>query len=292
MFTAVVEQHARASLLRGGTVPKKPRLAVRLPDSSIHLRALNDDATGWDASDWVQLASKYEGADYSLRAFAEVDQTSLWLFVGTVLDSIDYRIFDLDGTLKSPLPVAIGGGSDEFYAIKQRPAACSASDGGVHLFVSGGPEGSEVLWHRSFQSEWSDWNPLPVPPKYINAEPVVVAMPSGQIEIIVRTSYSPTELTGNSIAHMQFRQLDGSSAAWNWLPDLPQGGIKDITACSWGEGRLDVFVLMTDGSIQHSWRHEGFHTGWSDWDAKEKDQPGVRPGPRGDTHGLGALAHD
>jgi hypothetical protein len=139
------------------------------------------------------------------------------------------------------------------------PDACSWGPGRLDIFVKAA--GGDID-HKWYDGRWSDayipnggWESLGAPPaNQVWSDPTAVSWGNGRIDIFVKG-------TTNALWHKWY---DGRwSDAY-----IPNGGWESLggvlysgpDACSWGPGRLDIFVKAAGGDIDHKW----YDGRWSD----------------------------
>lgn len=136
----------------------------------------------------------------------------------------------------------------------------------------------KTVWFQSTNGDWSNWTLLDVPTGYFTLfAPTVTTQGDGSLDLFgmgavisstsQATTPSSTHFIIKDVLHRQLR--NGQWSDWEVLSTagLPSGVTYGnfSTACSWGPGRLDVFVTGTDGTIWHKWFDNGQ---WSNWETQ------------------------
>ncbi len=127
------------------------------------------------------------------------------------------------------------------------PAAYAWGDTRIGWMVTGT---DNAVWHM-----WKDsagthgWQSLGGP---LTSSPAATSPMSGVIDVFGRVS--------NGVAYQREYSNNAWSSSWTSIGGQIASGTGPA-ACSWGSGRLDVFVQGLDGTI---W-HRSYNGAWSDW---------------------------
>jgi len=145
-------------------------------------------------------------------------------------------------------------------------AAARNADGRLELFASTGLGG---IWHRYQQAAnastwigWSDMGHLPG----VSLNPVEAAVNSdGRMEIFA---------VGSDGAVWHRWQSKPSAGPWSGWTSLgaPAGAALPVAvkACANKDGRIELFVLGSDGTIWHGWQSKPSAGPWSSWNSLGK----------------------
>ena len=123
-------------------------------------------------------------------------------------------------------PVAHGTGGWEWLGggLSSAPGVSSWATGRLDVFVKGT---DNALWHRIYENDWHDWEPLGEEP--ITSDPVAVSWGEGRIDVFARGA-------DNSLMHKWY---DGA-----WSKYVSRGG--ELTSApavsSWRYQQLDIFA--------------------------------------------------
>src|ERR1039458_8268143 len=137
--------------------------------------------------------------------------------------------------------------------------AVSWGAGRLDIFVQGT---DSVIYHKWFNEAWgpsmADWESLG---GSTSGNVTAVSWGAGRLDLFYRG-------TDNLIYHKYF-----DSAAWG--PSMTDweslGGVTpghgDVSAVSWGGGRLDVFVVGGDGVVYHKYFQDAWYPSMTDWES-------------------------
>ena len=134
------------------------------------------------------------------------------------------------------------------------PAVTSTQAGNLNIFAV---DANGVLWNTSVMPSGSGtWKSLG---GVWTSSPAAASQNNGGMTVFVR---------GNDSAVWYRDYVRGSWGKWTWGKWTSIGGQiaagTGPAACSWGAGRLDVFVQGTDGAMWHK-SYNG--TSWSGWES-------------------------
>jgi hypothetical protein len=147
------------------------------------------------------------------------------------------------------------------------PDAVSWKSGRVDVFVLGNNGSANHVFHRYWDngtfSAWQDWG-MPAGTPYINLGPTAASWGPGRIDLYI--------IGGEGTPHLwhgyctNTTQCNTAPQNWNDWGTGPPGKVLFgyPSATSWGDQRLDVFVMQTDGNVGHRWYDHGSF-GWDTW---------------------------
>ncbi len=91
-------------------------------------------------------------------------------------------------------------------------------------------------------SSWGNWQLLPGGPDF-NSGPAVTSWGPNQFDVFARAKDS---------GHLWHTSFDGTT--WTAWDEMTQFKLAEApAAASWGNGRIDLFVVDTNGEMHHSW---------------------------------------
>ncbi len=151
------------------------------------------------------------------------------------------------------------------------PVATSWGEGRIDLFfmdTSGNLRHCAYTARAGSSSSWSAWDNLGAPPAGFNkVQPCVVSWGTGRLDVFIRGS-------DQNLYHQWYDASSGPTAwadAWENL-GCPAGGLQGTpTACSWSQGRLDIFARGNDVDVDSNpvpalW-HLWFDGTWHRWES-------------------------
>jgi hypothetical protein len=133
------------------------------------------------------------------------------------------------------------------------------ADGRLEVFVL---TAEGVLWHiwqSAPNGDWSEWEPLGLPPGGLDKSPVVARNADGRLEVFAVTP------TPHVLWHIWQTAPNNGWSDWAPLGTPPGGTLTSALAVSRNEdGRLEVFGRGLDTRVWHTWQG-GPIAGWSAW---------------------------
>jgi hypothetical protein len=144
--------------------------------------------------------------------------------------------------------------------LNSAPAVCSWGPGRLDVFATGT---NYHLWHTWWDGTgWHSWEDLGDPSFGIGSAPTAVSWGAGRIDVFATG--------GVGVSNLLHKWFYNGWHDWENL-GVPPGkdlsgysgifGYSAPAACSWGNGRLDIFALGSDGQLWQLW----FSSGWHDW---------------------------
>jgi hypothetical protein len=236
-------------------------------DGRLELFVLGDDAALWHlwqtvpGDDWSGWASRgappgvflnsapavAAGADGLLEVFIVSQGGTVWHTWQTAPNN------GWSGWLSRGTPSGVLFGSDS------APAIARAADGRLELFIVAN---DLALWHMGQTApggSWSGWNSHHAPPglKFQRMRPAVAPGADGRLEIFVVGE-------DDALWHQWQTVANSCWSAWYSHGAPPEAGLMGSPAVARGaDGRLDLFVMGTDGALWHRWQTP--NTDWSQW---------------------------
>src|SRR3984893_1106106 len=166
-------------------------------------------------------------------------------------------------------------------AVAGNPAAGSAADGRIEIFVRGSDDHVWHLWQTTPNGDWSNWEalsayrPLPSGLLAVAGNPAAGSAADGRIEIFVRGS-------DDHVWHLwQTTPKGDASNSEHFTATRPlRCGLLAVAgnpaAGSAADGRIEIFVRGSDDHVWHLWQTTP-NGDWSDWE----DLSAYRPLPSG-----------
>ncbi|CAL9360632.1 hypothetical protein SUDANB145_00658 [Streptomyces sp. enrichment culture] len=172
------------------------------------------------------------------------------------------RTRDADGSWSGWL--GLGG------APQSTPALAMNWDGRLEAFITDTDGNVGHLWQTTPNSTTWDggWKTLF---SDVAGLPVVLMDSDGRLEAFCRGNYSPAGSTCTMLHAYQRPHVNGWAEA-----DLGGDPAGDPTVVRNISGQLEVFVLGSDGSLQHIWQTKPSNT-WSNWAPLPGGDPAGRP---------------
>jgi hypothetical protein len=187
-------------------------------------------------------------ADGRLEVFIVGEEATLW-HIGQSEPNDGWSDWFSHGT-----PSGVLFGSDS------TPAIAPSADGRLELFTVGN---DGALWHMSQVSPgagWSDWQCHDAPPgvKFQRLRPAVASGPDGRLELFIVGD-------GEDLWHMWQTAPNGGWSQWVSHGVPPVAGLTGCPAVApSADGRLELFVVGTDGALWHMWQKAPNNV-WSQW---------------------------
>jgi len=222
-----------------------------------------------------------QGTDHALW-YKQWDGTSWgsWKSLGGALTSspaaasrsagkIDVFVRGTDGALWSRATANGGTSWSNWYKIGGQllagtgPAAYEWGDARIGVFVTGTNRALYHIWYDA-SGPWSRWQNLG---GALTSSPAATSPASGVIDVSVR---------GGDGA-VWWDHYNGTWSGWSTPLGGSLGGLTPVNsapaACSWGAGRLDVFVQGIDGALWHKGYTGGKWYGWQSLGGKLTSGP-------------------
>jgi hypothetical protein len=153
-----------------------------------------------------------------------------------------------------------GTPSGVLFGSDSTPAVIRAPDGRVELFIVGN---DLALWHLRQTAPgggWSDWDipQAPPPVKFQRVRPAVARSADERLHVFAVAE-------DDAVWHVWQSALDSRWSNWFSHGSPAQAGLvgSPALACS-PDGRLELFVVGTDGALWHTWQATP-NNGWSRW---------------------------
>jgi hypothetical protein len=223
-------------------------------DGALWHRRQTAPSNGW--SDWVSrgtppgvlLNSAPAVARGRLEVFIASQQATLWHIWQTTPND-GWSDWLAHGT-----PSGVLFGSDS------TPAVAPSADGRLELFIVGN---DLALWHMRQTARinrWSDWQSHDAPSgvNFQRVRPAVAQSADGRLELFVVGE-------DDALWHLWQTAPNGGWSDWYCHGSPPPAGLMGSpTVAASADGRLELFVVGTDGALWHLGQTAP-NGGWSEW---------------------------
>jgi acylphosphatase len=225
------------------------RLEVLLNGSDGNFWHIWQTVPGKEWSTWVSLGTPTtkdffppiaaRNADGRIEAFTVGYDGALWHIWQTAPGN-GWSTWFSSGRPSSSIGLAAGS-----YCVE------SNQDGRLEVFALGSDDALWHIWQTAPNGPWSNWTSLEKPP---NSDAIALGSGTnadGRIEVF-------TVASDGNLWHIWQTAPDESWSTWNSLgrPDSQNaGGFMPFTVSRNADGRLEVFVIGSDGAFYHIWQH-------------------------------------
>jgi hypothetical protein len=188
------------------------------------------------------------GADGRLEVFGASEEAALWHIRQTAPNN-GWSDWVSHGT-----PSGVLFGSDS------TPAIATSADGRLELFTVGNDGALWHMWQTAPGGGWSHWRSHDAPPE-VNLQrcrPAVARSARGRLELFV---------VGDDAALWHRYQTTPNGGWSRWLSHgapQPAGLMGSPAVVPSEDGRLELFVVGTDGALWHRWQTAP-NAAWSPW---------------------------
>jgi hypothetical protein len=147
---------------------------------------------------------------------------------------------------------------DPGSGLDDRPAVGFSADGRLELFVRGRDNALWHIWQLAVGGAWSGWVSFGNAGVGFQDHPAMAPSADGRLELFI---------TGTD-GKLYHAWQTAASNGWHFWDSLSGGNgphlINGPAVAASGDGRLEVFVLGTDGALRHIWQTVASN-GWSAW---------------------------
>jgi hypothetical protein len=153
-----------------------------------------------------------------------------------------------------------GSPSGVLFGSDSTPAVVRATDGRIGLFIVGN---DLALWHIRQTvpgGDYSEWESPQAPPrvKFQRVRPAVARSADQRLQVFVSAE-------DDEVWHIWQSASDGRWSNWFSHGAPAEAGLVGSAALAFSpDGRLELFVVGTDGALWHTW-HSALNDGWSQW---------------------------
>jgi len=136
----------------------------------------------------------------------------------------------------------------------------SNQDGRIEIFMIGSDAALWHNWQTTPGGAWSGWSSLGVPVSGFQAVgvPTVVRNADGRLEAFITD--------GQTVAHIWQVVPNGGWSTFQDLGSPNSNGIQfSVVAANDADGRIEIFVVATNGELWHMWQTTPSAAPWSAW---------------------------